>query len=1436
MIEFYKNSVTTANKISPEYFVRISKQALMFDDVFKLGSTPCMSYTVSMAKDSVGSFDKIIVVEDSVQKHVLYLDSLDTSNDLYDEYVLTDSMIKFNAAYDGSIITDEGQTAVTYLQILQDICSTFGVGCGVSTFIGANKTTTTYDNTIPARDYISWLAEMNGGYAVINANDQLVFKQFGDSDNIFPGKNICPSNAEDYTAYTTHTASGGSYSVSQAQMLSSGTRVTVNTKSPSWAYFNPLGMTALRDELVHYPNTKFTISFDVYTTSNAAFNIRVQNGNGDSRMIAFPQFKFTPNVAYRVSATATTSSELAIDSQILYFDVRNHPTGSFIEIGNIQIEMGDVATPYEAYSPSTVAHVNAILCSSIKVGALHKIQRVVFDNYDFKFEHGTVTDGETLYLNIENRFITAQSDIDAIYNVINGFSFYNINVDKCPVERTSVGEMIAFDLYEDSYPTIAQIDQEYLLGWMGGYECEVANAEQQETQVVGTAKKMRAMVVKYDAELNQFSREISEINEDLGEVSSKVSTLEQDAERIEGQVTAIENKTDNMVVSSTEKYGYGTSPTTKPADSAFTYSTMPARQDGKYIWRKTVTVAYQNGTSTTTTLYEMIQGTDGESVTITSIQYASGTSYSEAPSSGWQNTPPQVADGEFLWTKTTYSDNTVAYSVAKQGERGQQGEQGEQGEQGVSVDNVKPLYYLKSALLNMELKGATSQDGTPTPDAPVDVRTVSGNNIIKITNKNIYYFTETQGTANGVDYYFDNEDGSIRASGTPNSTSGVARTFISYSLKEGTYFLSGSDGYIRLRCNLYDKSGALINRYNDIGNGVSFTITENVGYAWFGAGAVTANVAFDSVVYPQLEFGNAQTQYVQHTEKNYPINLPVKNLIWYMNDRVDDGITFDYDSESGGVHVSGTATANAYEDIAITDVDLTNYPYVPAGTYTASINSGEGAGDSNIRINVKYKYDDGTTGALVANVTKSQTFTMAQSGYIYVRMMVVSGGTVDEIVYPQIEKGSKVNAFQVYGAQQIELCKIGDYQDYIWNDNGSWKVHKATNSVDLSSMTWTARVTGTDTVFTSSLSTSADSNSSISNYKSNTMVVNYANNWNNATIRNQIGIYTQNTGSPSSTTYMRFLTTEVGTVQQLSSWLTEHPTYLYYPIGTPQDVDITDSTLVSQLESLSRATSSLEATNIVQINNDLPFDYEYDTAATIAPSAPTSEVTVKSYEPNIWTTVMPLAIQGYRYWTCQQNKFSDDECEWTEVVGYNFMSALSDATDDLKNELSNIIVSTQTKYDSDLKIEKDRINWYVEKVETIEKNYISEDGLPGQLEQLTVAYKSDVTTAEDNITETFSQTYTTKNEFGEYKTEVATMIRRDGDGIHIGRSDSEIQMNLGNDKISFDSANGDSTWLGAGDIGLGTVQLSVGSSQNKSERWKMFTRSNGTHFSIIRHS
>lgn len=128
-------------------------------------------------------------------------------------------------------------------------------------------------------------------------------------------------------------------------------------------------------------------------------------------------------------------------------------------------------------------------------------------------------------------------------------------------------------------------------------------------------------------------------------------------------------------------YGLSRSETDKPITW---YSQVPTLTKGDYLWTKTVWTYTDN---TSETGYQKtyiardgnngndgIPGKDGVGIKSTTITYASSTSGTTRPTSGWSSTIPNVPAGQYLWTKTvwTYTDNTseTGYSVAKMGADG----------------------------------------------------------------------------------------------------------------------------------------------------------------------------------------------------------------------------------------------------------------------------------------------------------------------------------------------------------------------------------------------------------------------------------------------------------------------------------------------------------------------------------------------------------------------------------------------------------------------------------------------------------------------------------------------------------------------------------------------------------------------------------------------
>ena len=145
-----------------------------------------------------------------------------------------------------------------------------------------------------------------------------------------------------------------------------------------------------------------------------------------------------------------------------------------------------------------------------------------------------------------------------------------------------------------------------------------------------------------------------------------------------------QNGTSVTVSSTSVTYQVGTSGTTKPTGEW--KAEVPNVANGQFLWTKTV-VKYSDGKSTEaySVSYKGTNGTNGSngtSVTVssTSVTYQAGTSGTTPPTGTWSPTVPNVANGQYLWTKTVvnYSDgkSTESFSVSYKGTNGINGTNG----------------------------------------------------------------------------------------------------------------------------------------------------------------------------------------------------------------------------------------------------------------------------------------------------------------------------------------------------------------------------------------------------------------------------------------------------------------------------------------------------------------------------------------------------------------------------------------------------------------------------------------------------------------------------------------------------------------------------------------------------------------------------------------
>ena len=470
------------------------------------------------------------------------------------------------------------------------------------------------------------------------------------------------------------------------------------------------------------------------------------------------------------------------------------------------------------------------------------------------------------------------------------------------------------------------------------------------------------------------------------------------------------------------------------------------------------------------------------------------------------------------------------------------------------------------------LKGNTSQTGTPTPTSPIDVNVVSGDNEIQVCGKNLC-------NNDIILSFFLN---------FTNSTIGEAegsKTMYAKVPKNTDITISRATLTNRFRIGLLNEipqnGGTFYLAYiGDSSSDLSKTI--NSGNYEYVAVQYTNQSENTNI---QIEKSNQATNFEPYQGNTYNIDLPVENLLPNPSNSGSStgagnmSLTWNTNNE---YKLSGNATrsANVVGGTIATDYTIKEGDYLhlcndstPSGVIQFVGLTPQSAQAFVVTINSKNKVLD-----LTSYVGKT-----IHSVFFY----CVSGASADMTMTPMIVNGiSKETSFTPFGTTPIELCKIGNYQDYIYKDSDKWYLYKAIGKVVLngSEASWYSASTqggGTryeyrDNSFTDTIENNV-AGPILSNYFGAISV--------NQTYTSVVGVSYKNKGSKGLYIYD-------GTNQTLAdfkTWLSTHSTSVYYVLATPTITQITYQPLIYQLEAWYQAKSKNGQTNISQINNDLPF-------------------------------------------------------------------------------------------------------------------------------------------------------------------------------------------------------------------------------------------------------
>ena len=447
------------------------------------------------------------------------------------------------------------------------------------------------------------------------------------------------------------------------------------------------------------------------------------------------------------------------------------------------------------------------------------------------------------------------------------------------------------------------------------------------------------------------------------------------------------------------------------------------------------------------------------------------------------------------------------------------------------------------------LKGNTSQTGTPTPSSPIPVNVVSGDNEISVCGKNLLI---TKGWQNAT----ISPDGSLNygsdrlVSGYIPITSGTTKMVLSVNISLDFLGIA-----------YYDEEKQYIdrNKTND-NNKVVGTIPNNTKFVrvFINRGYTTMTINSFADYEVQIEYGENETTYEAPINNTYNIDLPVENLanVTILN-QVPSISNGQLTSLSGGACTDMIEIDNTINYILSTTVSSSATPYVAFYDSNSSY------------LGTKQAKDSSSSGYLL---NTSEYY--SNCNYIRLRFDEYA-----KYLTIQLEKGSKANSYTPYGTTPIEMCKIGNYQDYFYKDSDKWYLHKEIGKVVLNGSEGVTLNTNAQNSFYVPIT-----NLKYDNYKLNVMSNCFKGiPWGDRVTGGNNTCYSE------SGNKITIRNTSYSSVSDFTSYLSTNQPILEYVLATPTNTEITYQPLIDQLNLLEKAQSKENQTNISQINNDLPF-------------------------------------------------------------------------------------------------------------------------------------------------------------------------------------------------------------------------------------------------------
>lgn len=365
------------------------------------------------------------------------------------------------------------------------------------------------------------------------------------------------------------------------------------------------------------------------------------------------------------------------------------------------------------------------------------------------------------------------------------------------------------------------------------------------------------------------------------------------------------------------------------------------------------------------------------------------------------------SESQTIGTATITAGNTsVAYTIPREAVKATVWSNAAQNTQ-VNISGLQVMVESGSTATSFE--PFVGGQPSPSPDYPQTIQTVTGEQTVTVTGKNLFNNEAIPYEARRA----------YSADGSVQSWSGYVGTVEYQPVEPNTQYTIWNNKISNTTylCE-YDENKNFIQRTIEA---TTFTTTATTRYLRWSLSVGSGEIPPTQT---QLEKGSTATDYEPYSSNDYEINLG-KNL-WSATTLVNGYYKF----ADGGLATGNTNYVTSTEKIDVTAGE----------SYHISADKGVGVAGSGC---VFFNNDTFVSSSI--NPSGSNFTVPEGANKMAFNFFNSAGLSPSEVTHIQLELGSTASSYAPY-FEPIELCKIGTYQDYIWEDGDEWKLHKATKT------------------------------------------------------------------------------------------------------------------------------------------------------------------------------------------------------------------------------------------------------------------------------------------------------------------------------------------------------------------------------------------------------